>query len=182
MNRQTKSRLQMVALLVLFALPLGIALLLSNNGWQPQRTRSNGTLVDPPRHLDKLALTLDDGKPLQWQGAQAPWTLLALPGEQCAVACLNRLEEILRMRLTLGHEVDRLRIVYLGPPLPADFVAAHKRLLTGRDTTNAFANERAQGDDPLALALVDPQGLLMMRYADGYTAQGVRSDIKKIIY
>ncbi|MEO8803746.1 MAG: hypothetical protein ABI304_10275 [Rudaea sp.] len=182
MNKQTKSRLQMVALLVLFALPLGIALLLSNNGWQPQRTRSSGILVNPPRNLDLIPVTLSDGKPLQWQGKDVPWTLLALPGEQCAVACLDRLEEILRMRITLGHETDRLRVVYLGPALPSGFVASHKQLLVGLDVTNAFASERAQAGDPLALALVDPQGLMMMRYTDDYAATGVRSDIKKIIY
>ncbi|MGA9335141.1 MAG: hypothetical protein WBV39_12750 [Rudaea sp.] len=182
MNEKSKRRLQLAALLLVFALPLGIAWLLSSNGWHPQRTRSSGVLVDPPRNLANVVVTLKDGRRLDWTDAQLHWTLLAMPGLRCGTNCMNRLEETLRMRITLTHDADRLRIVYLGPTLPSEFVASHQQLLMGRDDTNAFAHERARADDSLALALVDPRGWLMMRYPDGYSAQGLRSDIKKVIY
>lgn len=182
MNERNKHRLQLAALMLLFATPLTIAWLLSNSGWHPQHTRSSGTLVDPSRNMATAVVTLNDGKSLSWQDAQLHWTLLALPGPQCSLQCRNRLEEILRMRLTLGHDTDRLRVVYLGPTLPSEFIGQHKQLLVGSDVTNAFAHERAQSDDSLALALVDPRGWLVMRYPEGYSARGVRSDIKKVIY
>lgn len=182
MNERNKHRLQLAALMLLFATPLTIAWLLSNSGWHPQRTRSSGILVDPSRNVAKVVVPLNDGKPLQWQDAQLHWTLLALPGAQCSVQCRNRLEEILRMRITLGHDADRLRIVYLGPTLPSGFVEQYEQLQVGSDATNAFVQERAQSNDSLALALVDPRGWLLMRYPDGYSARGVRSDIKKVIY
>ena len=47
--------------------------------------------------------------------------------------------------------------------------------MSGRGDADTFGKYRAQDDDALALALVDPNGLLMMRYAEGYSAMGVRS-------
>jgi hypothetical protein len=86
------------------------------------------------------------------------------------------------MRITLGRNADRLRMLYLGPALAPDVLDARKPLLAGRDDSGAFTFARAQGADDLDLALVDPRGQLMLRYADGYSAQGLRSDVVKILY
>jgi len=170
MNKQNRNRLVLLALLLLFAAPLGIAFLMNAEGWRPQQTRNSGTLVEPPRDVTSIAVTLRDNSKLVWRNPQWQWTLLALPGAQCATQCMTRLDETLRMRLTLGRNAERLRIVYLGPTLPAADVAARAPLVTGQDDSNALAEYRAAGDDALALALVDPNGLLMMRYPDGYSA------------
>ena len=182
MNKSTRNRLVLAALLLLFALPLAMAFLLRASGWHPQRTRNSGILVEPPRDVSGAAITLADGGRYLWRDPGYRWTLLMLPGAHCASGCLTRLEEALRMRITLGRNADRLRVLYLGPELPQGFTAAHAALAIGRDDAGTFAAERAQVDDDLALALVDPRGLLMLRYADGYSAQGLRSDITKIIY
>ena len=182
MNPQTRSRLVLVAIALVFAAPFLIAFWLNAEGWRPQQTRNSGTLVEPPRDITAVAVTLSDGSALSWRDPEYRWTLLALPGAQCAAACRARLDEMLRMRITLGKNMDRLRVVYIGALLPADFVTARSPLLAGRDDGGAFAAERAGGEDSLALALVDPRGLLMLRYADGYSAQGLRSDIPKVIY
>ena len=182
MNTRNRNRMVLVALLLVFALPLSIAWWLSATGWHPEQTRSSGGLVDPPRDISTVAVTLADGSTLSWRDPEYRWTLLALPGAQCAVACRERLDEMLRMRITLGKNMDRLRVVYVGAALPADLVAARAPLLAGRNDSGAFATEQARGEDSLALALVDPRGLLMLRYADGYSAQGLRSDILRVIY
>lgn len=182
MNPHNKNRLTLAALLLLFAIPLGVAWLLSASGWHPHNTRNSGMLVSPPRDVTGVTAKLADGSTLAWRDPNYRWTLLALPGAQCGTVCRTRLDEALRMRITLGRNAARLRVVYIGPSLPADFVAAHAPLQSATTDPAAFTAERAQGDDSLALALVDPQGLLMLRYADGYSAQGLRSDILKIIY
>jgi len=182
MNRSTRNRLVLVALIGLFALPLVIAWILSASGWHPVNTRSSGTLVSPPRDVAGVPIALHGGGRVAWPDSQYRWTLLALPGAECLTNCLTRLEEVTRMRITLGRDADRLRVIYLGPELPAGFLSAHRHLLSGRDVSGALSNERAHGKDELALALVDPRGLLMMHYAAGYSAQGLRSDIKKVIY
>lgn len=182
MKIQTRNRLVLIAVLALFAAPLLIAFGLNRAGWHPQSTRNSGSLVEPPRDVTQAAVTLAGGSKLVWRNPQWQWTLLALPGTQCEAQCRTRLDEALRMRLTLGRNAERLRIVYLGPALPAEFVAARAPLLAGLDDSAAFAGQRARGDDALALALVDPNGLLMLSYAEGYSAQGVRSDIQRVFH
>ena len=182
MNSRTKNRLILAAIALVFATPLVVAYLLNAEGWRPQQTRNSGTLVEPPRDVSAVAATLVDRTRLVWRDPQWHWTLLALPGAQCATQCRTRLDEALRMRLTLGRNAERLRIVYLGSPLPAADLAARTPLLAGQDDSGALAEYRAHGDDALALALVDPNGLLMLRYPEGYSAQGLRSDIQKVLH
>lgn len=182
MNIRNRNRMALITLLLIFAAPLAIAWWLSATGWHPQQTRNSGALVDPPRDISAVAVILAEGNTLSWRDPEYRWTLLALPGAQCATSCRERLDEALRMRITLGKNTDRLRVVYVGAALAADFIAARAPLLAGRDASGALSAERAGGEDSLALALVDPRGLLILRYSDGYSAQGLRSDIQRVIY
>jgi hypothetical protein len=86
------------------------------------------------------------------------------------------------MRITLNRNAERLRIVYLGDTLPASASAAAAPLLAGNDDHGALAAYRAANPGELALALVDPNGLLMMRYAAGYDAALLRGDIVKVVH
>jgi hypothetical protein len=179
---QTKNRLILIAVLLLFAAPLLIAFLLNRQGWHPQNTRNSGELVDPPLSVAAAPVTLAGGaSKLVWRNPQWQWTLLALPGAHCETQCRTRVDEALRMRLTLGRNAERLRIVYLGPEIPLSSFTVGA-LVVAHDDADTFAKYRAQGDDSLALALVDPNGLLMLRYADGYSAMGVRSDIQRVFH
>ncbi|HTI96683.1 MAG TPA: hypothetical protein VL425_09270 [Rudaea sp.] len=182
MNKSNRGRLVLVGIAVLFAIPLAAAFLLRGSDWQPARTLQSGILVQPPRNVSAAPVTLADGSRYAWQDPQYRWTLVMLPGSACAQNCQTRLDEALRMRITLGRNADRLRVLYLGPALAADFLGTRASLAAGRDDSGAFAFARAQGADDLALALVDPRGQLMLRYADGYSAQGLRSDVVKILY
>jgi hypothetical protein len=182
MTPRNKNRLILLAVVALFATPLTMAFLLNVAGWHPGKTRNSGTLIEPARDVRATAVTLSDGKALVWSDPQWHWTLLALPAARCAAACRERLDEILRMRLTLGRNAERLRIVYLGVELPAADVAARTPLLAGRDDAGTFAEFAARGDDTLALAVVDPNGLLMMRYPEGYSALGVRDDVQRLFH
>jgi hypothetical protein len=155
---------------------------MNREGWRPQQTRNSGTLVEPPRDVTAASVTLTDGTKLAWRDPQWHWTLLALPGARCASECQARLDEALRMHITLGRNAERLRVVYLGPELPKEYLAARSALQVGQDDTGAFADFRAQGADALALALVDPNGLLMLRYPQAYDAQGLRGDIQKLLH
>jgi hypothetical protein len=182
MNKRTQNRIVFVVIVLLFAIPLIAAFVLRSSGWQPTNTKNTGTLVEPPRDITQAAATLADGAPFVWKDPQYRWTLLLLPSADCATTCIERIDEAVRMRLTLGRNAERLRIVYVGPVQAVEFFASRAPLSFVRDETNAFASERARNPDSLALALIDPNGLLMMRYPDGYSAQGLRSDITRIIY
>ena len=182
MNKVSHGRLVLIGIAAVFAIPLAAAIWLRASGWQPMRTVQSGILVQPPRDVSAASVTLADGSRYAWRDPQYRWTLVMLPGGACAQNCQTRLDEVLRMRITLGRNAERLRVLYLGPALAPDFLAARAPLAAGRDDSGALAFARAQGDDDLALALVDPRGQLMLRYADGYSAQGLRRDVTKILY
>ena len=176
-----RNRWMLIMIAALFAAPILIALALNWAGWRPAGTKAYGTLIDPPRDVSAAPVTLADGGKLAWRNPQWQWTLLALPGTNCAVQCQAALGDVLRMRATLGRNSERLRVIYLGPPLASDALTAFAPLQPGNDTADTFAAWRAKGDDTLALALVDPNGYLMLSYAQGFDVAGVRRDLPKVI-
>ena len=181
MDTRNRNRLVLIAIVLLFAAPLAAALLLNVAGWRPASTRNSGTLVQPPLDVGSVPVTLADGAKLVWRDPQWHWTLLALPNGECAQACQTRLAELVRLRITLNRNAERLRIVYLGAPLPSVAPDAAP-LLAGKDDSGALAVYRPAAPGELALALVDPNGLLMMRYAAGYDAALLRGDVVKVVH
>src|SRR5579885_2733225 len=70
MNPRRRNRLVLVLIVLLFAAPLVAAFLLRAGDWRPARTVANGVLVEPPRDLTAVAVTLADGSRLAWRDAQ----------------------------------------------------------------------------------------------------------------
>ena len=178
---RNRNRWMLLGVVAVFVVPMLIAFALNFIGWEPKGTKAYGTLINPPRQVEGVPVTLTGGENLVWRNPQWQWTLLALPGANCAQQCRGALADLVRMRATLGRNAERLRLVYLGPSLSPDALAALVPLQAGGDDTNAFADLRAKGDDTLALALVDPGGFLMMRYTEGYDLGGVRRDLPKVV-
>ena len=176
-----KNRRMLIGIVAVFVGPLLIAALLSWSGWRPVGSKAYGTLVDPPRDVSATIVGLANGEKFVWRNPQWQWTLLALPGTTCADKCRAALADVLRMRATLGRNAERLRVLYVGAPLSADALAQLVPLQQGNDDPAVFAPWRAPGDDTLALALVDPNGLLMMAYPVGFDVGGVRRDLPKVI-
>ncbi|MBS0591798.1 MAG: hypothetical protein JSR65_14355 [Proteobacteria bacterium] len=178
---RNRNRWMLIGVVAVFIVPILFAIALHLGGWEPKGTKANGTLIDPPKQVDAIAITMADGGKFVWRNPQWQWTLLALPGTNCLQRCRDELADLVRMRATLGRNAERLRLVYLGPALPAPLLAALAPVQAGSDDTRAFADLGARRDDELALALVDPGGFLMMRYAEGYDLGGVRRDLPKVV-
>jgi len=182
MTPQTRSRLVLAAIVLVFAAPLLIAFWLNAEGWRPQQTRNSGTLVEPPRDVTAAALTLLEGSKLAWRDPQWHWTLVVLSSGDCGATCQARIDDVLRMRLTLNRNAERLRVVYLGPALPASAVQALAPLVAGRDESNVLATYRPDAAGTTALALVNPNGLLMLRYGADFDVARVRQDLVKVVH
>jgi cytochrome oxidase Cu insertion factor (SCO1/SenC/PrrC family) len=181
-DKRNKSRLTFVAIVLVFAAPLLAALLLSRSGWRPQTTRNYGVLVEPPLDVTAVPVTLAGGTPLAWRDPQWHWTLLAFGNGACAEPCQSRLAELMRMRITLGRNAERLRIVYLGPAPPPAAADAATPLLAADGDAPVLAPYRPAAAGAVSLALVDPNGLLMLRYPPGYDAARLRQDVVKVVH
>jgi hypothetical protein len=181
-NKTNRNRLYLIAIVLVFAAPLVVALLLNLGGWRPATTRNYGVLVEPSVAVGAAPVTLTGGGKLDWSDPQWHWTLVALSNGDCAAACQARIADVLRMRLTLNRNAERLRVLYLGPALPPEAVAALAPLLTGSDDNNMLATYRPAVAGSPALALVNPNGLLMLRYGADFDVARVRQDLVKVVH
>lgn len=181
MNAPRRGRLQLVLIFAVFFVPLVLAFVLRLSGWQPQKLRNVGELVQPPQDLSSLALHEPDGTAFVWRDPDYRWTLLLLGGSRCGEQCERQLTEAEGIRMLLTQKATRLRIAYAGP-VPADATRARLRevrWLAG-DTT-ALDARRPHADDGVSALLIDPVGMLIVYHAPGYQPDGVRKDLSRLI-
>jgi hypothetical protein len=181
-NKTNRNRLILAAIMLVFAAPLLIALLLNLSGWRPATTRNYGVLVEPPVDIGAAPVTLAGGGKLDWRDPQWHWTLAMLSNGDCSESCQARIADVLRMRLTLNRNAERLRVVYLGPPLPVAALQALAPLLAGSDDNGVLSAYRPSSVGPVALALVNPNGLLILRYDADFDVGRLRQDLVKVVH
>lgn len=180
MTPRNRKRLGLVLLVALFLTPLLAAIVLNAVGWRPAGTRNYGDLVEPPRPLADARFVLDGGEPLRWEDADWSWTLFALPGPGCADACIARIDELRRARLSLNQNAHRVRVVVLDGDLPPGRIDALAPVLAARDADGALAALRPAAGE-VAVAIADPHGFLAMQYPAGYDASRLRKDLVRLV-
>jgi hypothetical protein len=177
-----RKRIVLIVIVLLFAAPALVAYFLDAAGWRPQATRNYGTLLDPARDLKAVRLVAADGSAFAWKDPPDwHWTLLALPGPDCASACLSRLDELRRERLTLNRNATRLRLAVVSDDVSDDDLVHEQPMIRLRDPAGALAAWRSRKPDSVAAALVDPNGFLILTWAAGYDGTGMRKDLAKVV-
>lgn len=141
-------------------------------------TVNKGALIDPPRAIeDAAALGLLDA-----------WTLVVIAPDGCATECQRTLVMLRQVRLTLGHDTERVTRLLVSGSKEADrqtLGPAHPdlRFLATGDATpllaqlGDFADARAAGRG----FLVDPLGNLMMTYAPDAAPIDVKTDLVRLL-
>jgi hypothetical protein len=180
MTPRNRNRIGLILILLLFAAPLLTAYVLNTLGWRPAGTRNYGILIEPPQDLTAARFVEDDGKPIAWKDEDWSWTVFALPGPSCAKACLERIDELRRARLTLNQNAFRVRVVVLGD-IDVAAIAAMKPVTRARDADARLAALRPTGTDEVAVAFADPHGFLVLRYPVGYDGNKLRKDLARLI-
>jgi hypothetical protein len=181
-----RARLQGWLLFLLFAGPLAVAAYLYyDTAWRPGGTVNHGDLVVPPVPLPEAALPTPEGERTQADFLKHHWSLVYLDRHGCDAACREALHTGRQMRLALGHQMERVRRVYLymgEPPDPAYFEAEHPDMLVasvagpeGEAVRQAFSGQ-AEG-----YWLVDPLGNVMMRYPQDAGPKGMLEDLKRLL-
>lgn len=178
---RNRSRRGLLLVLALFAAPFLAAWALTALGWRPLGTRNHGELIAPPQDLGQAHFVLADGRSLQWRDRDWSWTLFAVTGPDCSTHCLQRLDELRRVRITMNQNEQRVRVLVLNASLTPAELDRLKPLQTARDAGAVLASLPAPGADDVTAALADPHGFLVLRYAPGYDANGLRKDLAKLI-
>lgn len=182
MNLRNRRRLQAGLIVAVFVLPVAVMLALTLTGWVPHG-RSYGERIQPERDLAGTPVQTTGGKSYAFSNHDAVWTLVALPGPDCAERCLRQLDLVHRAQITLGQHADKLHLLYLGAP-PAGAVARGFEGVWTLATTTSHELEdlRAHARDSVSAVLVTPTGMALTRYAANFDAEGLRKDLKKVVH
>ena len=177
------SRLKLLLIMLVFAAPIIVALVLTFAGWQPSG-KANGQPVTPQRNFaaEQLPISLSNGDTWAWRAKEPQLTLVALAGPGCATQCLDVLTKMAAARITLNRNAPRLRLLYVGRP-PADAVASGMTgyWKLGQDPMAVLAPFTPATPDSVAALLVESDGTALSFYPVGFDATGLRKDLQKVI-
>jgi hypothetical protein len=177
------SRLKLLLIMLVFAAPIIVALVLTFAGWQPSG-KANGQPVTPQRNFaaEQLPISLSNGDTWAWRAKEPQLTLVALAGPGCAKQCLDVLTKMAAARITLNRNAPRLRLLYVGRP-PADAVASGMTgyWKLGQDPMAVLAPFTPATPDSVAALLVESDGTALSFYPVGFDATGLRKDLQKVI-
>lgn len=179
------SRLKLLAIMAVFALPIIAAGVLTFTGWQPTG-KGYGRPVLPQRNFvdEQVRVRLADGHDYEWRDPAEPrMTLVALAGPGCAAHCFDTLTGMAKAWVMLNRNQKRLRLLYVGAP-PADpkQVAAmdtYWKLATDPDgRLDAFRPTRP---DSVSALLVESNGTALAFYPVGFDGTGLLRDLHQVI-
>ena len=182
MDLRNRRRLQALLIAAIFAAPVIVAMVLTMSGWAPHG-RSYGQPIRPERDLAAVSVRLADGQSFAWSNHDAVWTLVALPGPDCAEHCLRQLDLAHRAQITLGKSADKLRLLYLGDPPQAVTAQGFAKVWTPATTASHVLDDlHARARDAVNLVLVTPDGKALTRYPANFDAERLRQDLKKAVH
>jgi hypothetical protein len=178
------SRMKLLLVMLVFAVPIIAAGLLNMSGWQPTG-KAYGQPILPQRNFEQehVQVRLADGKSWAWRDSSPRMTLIALAGPGCATRCMDALTKMAAARITLNNNITRLRLLYVGEP-PAGMADSGMQNYweLGTDTAGALAAYRPTAPDSVSALLVESDGTALTLYPDGFDPSGLRKDLQKVIH
>jgi len=186
--RRRSSRRNFLMLALLFFAPFAVAIwLYYSSAWRPSNA-AHGELIDPPRLLPAIALTLPDGGMASPEVLRGAWSLVYLGEDSCAESCTKALAKLARVRLALDKDAMRVQRVLLhageccapGFPGPGDGdLLVLGATGAGGKAFLALFPRAPYGTD--SIYVIDPLGNLMMRHAAAGGAQGLLKDLERLL-
>lgn len=183
-GKLTRSRVTLVMIFALFALPLALAWLLNFAGdFEPGRTVNSGHLIQPVRPVADVVLRNIRGGDQSTVSLRGKWTLLVRQAGDCDDSCRRVLYVLRQVRLAQGKNIDRVQRLMLldkaEAPVWADEVAQHFPGLVLAHV--ASTSETAVFPPAGKIYLVDPLGNLMMEYALDADPRGMIKDLERLL-
>ncbi|HUB88705.1 MAG TPA: hypothetical protein VMA74_03155 [Dyella sp.] len=180
---QRASRLKLLLIACIFAVPIIAAALLNVSGWQPSG-KAYGQPILPQRNFEQehLQIRLADGRTWAWRDTSPRMTLIALAGPSCAAHCVGVLTKMAAARITLNNNMSRLRLLYVGqPPANAAATGMENYWTLGSDVGGRLDAYRPTTPDSVSAVLVESDGTALARYPVGFDPSGLRKDLQKVI-
>lgn len=163
----------LVVLALLFALPGLVAILFyAHPQWLNARQTNRGVLLQPPVQVSP--------------SSQASWRLVKWSSSGCSTRCLQQLEQLARVRLTLGRRAYDVQVqLVLGPQAPLLAKEDAKRLAEQGIDVLKLGISNQWSDALLSQAgsvyIENPRGFLILGYNDQVKPTDIYHDIKHLL-
>lgn len=191
MNTQTRNRVVLIVIALLFLVPLVAAVLLQPEqfGEDPEQTVNRGDLVSPtvPLPVDDLALGPDDSA----DALRGHWVLVHPLAGACDATCEAEVTDLRQIHIATGRHQDKVAILLVGATAPSATEAQrlediYERFVLAGDPQGAAAKALVAANGGTAPAagttfIADPEGNLMMRYAPGFDRGDLNKDLTKLL-
>jgi len=180
-----RNRTMLLLIVAVFFGSLLFAGVLRFSGWRPAGMKNHGELLQPPRDLRAVVPHLADGSAYAWQPQRRLWRMVVAPPAGCVQACIALARKLDTVRRVSGQESDRLQILWIGTPPPGMPTVAALQVLRP-DPALLAGLPRRQGDagdaqPGVPVYVIDPNGFVILRYAPGFEAAGLRADLSKLL-
>lgn len=181
-RERNRNRTLLVLIVVVFFGSALVAGALRFSGWKPAGMKNHGELLDPPGDLRGVAPRLVDGGEYEWTPTERTWRMLVAPPADCVEACVALSHDLDKVWRLFGHRADHAHILWVGTP-PAD--ALRNRVWNviepSPELTAQLPGVDAGGPEGAPVYVVDPNGFVILRYAPGFDAGHLRTDMARLL-
>ena len=176
MQAQTKNKLSIIVLILLFTAPVIVAVVMNSKliNYSPGNTKNKGDLILPPVKITDDAL----------KSYENYWTVVYSHTGNCDEACLGMLEALYRIRLTKGHKMKKVKLLILHPTndnitIPEQYASISEYGYAKDNPLNNILTKLSEASfgDGKGLYLLAPEGFLMMSYSKPFKPSDVIDDL-----
>ena len=177
----------LIGTFLVFFLPIVAAWLLNvfAPDWRPFGTLNHGTLVEPVRQVSSANLRHLDGGAMDADYLSGRWTLVHLLDGDCAQSCIEALAHSHQVQHALGDDRQRVQLLLVLVEMveleTADLPPGVALAMADHAWLEAFSFAHTAPREDLTIYLVDPQGYLMMRYAQDMDQRGLLADLERLL-
>lgn len=175
------NRMRLLVVAILFLSPFIVALILNRLGWHPHATRNHGELIEPPHALAGQVLVDRAGEALPLVNPDHRWTWLIQLPAQCDQSCVERLDELFRVRYSLGRHAPKLVPRLIAPEQLPELPPSMAALSADSAQALQLAAPQLAGAAPWTSYLIDDKGYLMMRFPPELEARLIRRDLGRVV-
>lgn len=181
-RERDRNRKLLLLIVVVFFGSAVVAGALRFSGWKPAGTKNHGELLDPPGDLRGVTPRLADGGVYHWNPSERTWRILVAPPADCTDACVALSHDLDKVWRLFGHRADHVHILWVGkPPEGALRNRVWSELEPSPELHAQLPRVDAGGPGGAPVYVVDPNGFVILRYAPGFDAGHLRTDVARLL-
>lgn len=189
-TQQPSAKRTLYALILIFSLPIILAIYYYNKGEPIGSTTNHGELISPMKMV-ALNITNSDGKTLNEEDLSGKWILAYVPTKLCTNECLQKLYYMRQIHTAMGkrqNNIRRVALTFANQEPDAQLKEIIKQQYPNTEIwlsqANILINENTKEKltfEEDHIYIVDPQANLMMHYKTKVDPNHILEDLSKLI-